>query len=218
MDQPTRGMIRLHLVFAIVAAAGILLPISTLGTHILLLVLAYNLALPYFAHHRAYTKIVDVWKFLLPLSISMVLPDWFLADVLQVLVFPNTGTIFIGPIPLFMMGMWLIPLFLIVYVSTQIEASRGRWAATITAAVLSLLVFAGAEATLWAVPIWYAQNVMQVGHVAWYVLVPEVLLGVSAYLLFQQTRNAGLWTRLCGAWIVMVLYLGHLCLFYLLLE
>lgn len=218
MDQPTRGMIRLHLAFAAVAVPGVLLPVGTLGTRILLLVLLYNLALPLTAHLLAYTQAKEAWEFLLPLSLLMVLPDWFLAEGLEVLVFPNTGTLFLGPIPLFMAGMWLIPLFVVVFTGLQVEARYGRPMALMAVAALTLVLFVGAEATLWAVPIWYAQGVAQLAHVAWYVVAPEVLLGITAYLAFQQTHDKGLWPRLLGAWVVMVLYLGHLCLFYLWVE
>lgn len=148
----------------------------------------------------------------------MIFPDWFLAEKLNIIVFPKTGSPFIGPIPIFMAGMWMIPLFLVLYIGEQVKKSRGKVSALITAAVLALIVFVSSEAALWALPIWYAQNVTQIAHVALYVIVPEIILGLSTYLAYQMTERASWSIRLLGAFTIMLIYLGSLNLFYLIVE
>jgi hypothetical protein len=218
MSQEHRFVLWFHAGFALLAGLALALPVAPLGMRILALVVLYNIAFPILTRHSAYAQTRKLWEYLLPLSILMTLPDWFLSDVLRVLIFPETGSPFIGTVPLFMAGMWVIPLFIIVYCGQQTEERYGRPTALFAVAAISLVMFGGAEATLWAVPIWYAQNVTQVAHVALYVLVPEIALGVTAYLAYMQTRHAFRSLQLLSAWVVMCLYLGHLCLFYLLIE
>lgn len=218
MSQEQRFVLWFHAGFALLAGLTLALPITPLGMRILALVVLYNIAFPMLTRSPVYAQARKLWEFLLPLSVLMVLPDWFLSEVLRVLVFPQTGSPFIGSVPLFMAGMWVIPLFIILYCGQQIESYYGRSVALAGVAALSLVTFGGAEATLWAVPIWYAQNVTQIAHVALYVLVPEIALGISAYLACMQTRHASRATQLLSAWMVMILYLGHLCLFYLWLN
>jgi hypothetical protein len=84
--------------------------------------------------------------------------------------------------------------------------------------LLSLVIFTLAEATLWAVPVWHAREVALLGHVAVYLLVPETLLGVSAWLAWRKTRDAGPAAQILAAAVVMVLYLGNCALWWFLLE
>ncbi|MEP7134981.1 MAG: hypothetical protein ABI904_08615 [Chloroflexota bacterium] len=218
MTKEQRDVLLFHIAFAILAAIGLLLPFASLGLRILVLVVIYNLALPTFAHLSGYPQVSKLWIFLAPISLMMIFPDWFLAGKLHVLVFPQTGAPSIGPIPIFMAGMWIIPLFIILYLGEQVENSFNRTSALIAVALLSLITFVSSEATLWAVPIWYAQNVTQIGHVALYVIVPEILFGLSVYLSYRITENKNWQTRLLAAYVIMVLYLGNLSLFYLLME
>ena len=65
---------------------------------------------------------------------------------------------------------------------------------------------------------WYAQNVMVIGHVALYVLIPEFLLGFFLYQYFHGSQNRGWAIHLYNAAKVSLLYTGCLALSYLLLE
>ncbi len=85
-------------------------------------------------------------------------------------------------------------------------------------AVASFVVFAGSEALAWRIPIWYAQNVVMLGHVAVYVVVPEILLGLATFRVFEATASRPLHVRLAGAVALMLFYLGALMLFYFLIE
>ena len=82
----------------------------------------------------------------------------------------------------------------------------------------SFVLFVGSEAVLWRVPVWYAEGVTQLGHVALYVVIPEVLLGIGAYLVFLATEERPVWARLAGAFVLMVFYQGGLTFFYFLFE
>jgi hypothetical protein len=218
MSKEQRDVLIFHIAFTILVAIGLVIPFVSLGIRILTLVIIYNIALPVLAQLSDYPQVKNLWIFLLPLSILMIFSDWFLAEKLNIIVFPKTGSPFIGPIPIFMAGMWMIPLFLILYIGDQVKKSRGKTQALITVAVLALIVFVSSEATLWALPIWYAQNVTQIAHVALYVIVPEIILGLSAYLAYQMAERTIWPIRLLYAFTIMLIYLGSLNLFYLIIE
>ncbi|WP_420454399.1 DUF6989 domain-containing protein [Rubrivirga sp.] len=212
-----RDALAFHAAFAVVAGLTLALPAPALGWRVLALVALYNVALPVVGRVRRHHGWVALWAFLAPLSAFQVVPDAVLADVLGSLDFPDTGGPRLGPTPLAMAGMWTIPLWGALFVAERLSrgsAARGAaWAAALTGVLL-----VGAEATLWAVPIWRAVDVATVGPVAWYVILPEVLLGAVSYLAFQQTRRRSVAVRVAAAALVSLVYLGALAASYWMIE
>ena len=216
-------MIALHAAFAVVAALVLAWPTVVLpsrgaafaapplGWRLLGLVVLYNVALPLVGRWRGRAGWAELWAFLVPLSAFQVVPDAFLAGVLGSLDFPDTGGPRLGPVPLALAGMWTIPLWLSTWAGLR---ARSAWAAAAVAGVL----FVGAEATLWAVPVWRAVGVATVGPVAVYVVAPEVLLGGAAYGAFVWSRGRAGWVRVTAAAAVSLLYLGAACACYLAVE
>jgi hypothetical protein len=123
------------------------------------------------------------WAVLAPLSVVMVLPDWFLSEVLGVLRFPDTGGPFLGTVPVAMSGMWTIALLPVVGIALAVGLRRGPAAGRWTAAGAGLLLFGAAERLAPALPLWEPVGVREVAGVAVYVLLPEVVLSVCAYAL-----------------------------------
>lgn len=160
-----------------------------------------------------------IWKFLIPLSILMVFPDWFLSSVLRILVFPDDGFFKIGTVAAYMAGLWSIPLFFTVYTGLKLEEkSVSIFGTCMWVGIVSIAIFGTSEATMWVLGSWYAENVKMWGHVAYYVLVPEMILGITAYLAYQGFSDAPWFFKLGILFLVMVLYLGNLSFFYLLIE
>ncbi len=219
LRKPDLHLLYFHLAFGLLCALVLLLlPGMPLGWRLVGLVAVYNIALPLAGVQLGHREWVEIWAFLLPLSVFQVLPDWFLSETLGVLVFPDTGSPFVGAIPVFMAGMWVIPLFLVLVAARRAASRWGQRGGMLAAAGASLAILVTSEATLWALPIWYAQNVFQIAHVALYLLVPEALLGLHAWLGFEWTRQRSLGWRLAAAWSVMTLYTGGVALFYLLFQ
>ena len=230
MTRADRDLIAFHAAFGLAAAAVLLAPdvvlpaqgaalsLGAVGWRVLALVVLYNAALPLWARARGHAAAVRLWRFLVPVSAFQVVPDAFLVDVLGVLAFPDTGGPRLGPVPLALLGMWTIPLFGIVWTAQRVEQGRGPRAAAWAAAAFALVAFGIAEATLWAVPIWEAQDVTVVGRVALYVLAPEALLGAAAYLAEGWTRGSGPLARVGAAAMVALLYLGALGASYYVME
>lgn len=205
-----RDALLFHLLFA-AAAAGVFYALRApdLGWGILGLVALYNLLLPFIASRGGHRDWLELWLFLLPLSVFQVLPDWVLSQQLGILVFPDLGGPRIGTVPAYMAGMWVIPLFWVLWLS-------GR--SSFTAAILALLVFAGAERGALPLHLWHAQHVAQIFGVAEFVLVPEMLLGWAAAYAFERSREGNPFTRLGAAICVATFYTGALVLAYFLSE
>lgn len=203
-----RDALLFHLLFA-AAAAGVFYALRApeLGWGILGLVAVYNLLLPFIASRGGHREWLELWLFLLPLSVFQVLPDWVLSQQLGILAFPDLGGPHIGTVPAYMAGMWVIPLFWVLWLS-------GR--SSFTAAILALLVFAAAERGALPLHLWHAQHVAQLFGVAEYVLVPEMLLGWAAAYAFERTREGNPFARLGAAVCVTTFYTGALVLAYFL--
>ncbi len=218
LDRSELHALAFHIAFAVAAAGTLAMPVATLGTRIWALVLGYNLALPVAARALGHREWLTLWLFLVPVSALQVFPDWVLSAVLGVLVFPDTGGPRIDTVSASMAGMWTIALFPIVYVGLRVEERRGQTAAMIAVAVASLVVLVGSEAISWRIPIWYARDVAMLGHVALYVVIPEIVLGVATFRVFTATVERSLGWRLAGALGLMLFYLGALMASYHLFE
>jgi hypothetical protein len=211
--------ILLHLVFAAVALLALIIPSAMpVGPRLYGLVILYNIMVPVVAWRRRHHEWLMLWLFLVPLSLLQIFPDWFLASELGVIIFPDTGSSRIGDIPLFMGGLWTIPLFIIVLTGRRIEARFTRKLALLSVCIASAILFVGSEAILWQIPIWHATGVTVIFHVAIYLIIPEILLGLSTFLAFEASYLRALWYRLGAAFTVMIIYLGNLCFFYFVVE
>ena len=186
------------------------LHVPKLGLAVLALVVAFNVLLPLFARNSGHGHWLDLWTFLLPLSVFQVVPDWVLSQQIGILSFPDLGAPRIsGHVPVYMAGMWVIPLFWVLLLA------RGS---TLAAGVLALLVFAGSE---WAAPIfniWRPQNVSMHYGVADYVLLPEALLGWAAAHAYRQVSHGGFAAKIAAAAAVSVFYSGALVVSYFLMQ
>jgi hypothetical protein len=219
LSRADRDAVVLHAAFLAISLLVLLMPLGlATGWRILALVILYNAALPLLAWRRGHAEWLSIWAFLAPLSVVQIFPDWFLTAQLNILAFPDTGAPFIGAVPLFMAGLWTIALFPLVWIGRRVQAERGRLLALIAVAAAALVMFLAAEATFWMVPVWYAQNVQMVAQVAVYVLPPEILLSLAAFIAYDATRERALALRLSAAFAVMLFYLGGLCFFYFVVE
>ena len=228
MSRSARDAVTFHAAFAVVALAVLFIPPGLgpeavgspgvpLGWRLLGLVILYNVALPLVGRSRGHPEWASLWLSMALISVCQVVPDAFLATVLGTLDFPDTGGPRLGGVPLAMAGMWTIPLWIAVFTGRRLGAGDPVRGALVAAAVAALLLV-GAEATLWAVPIWHAVDVAQVGPVALYVVVPEAVLGATAYLAYVGTRDRALVIRALAGGAVMLIYLGGLAAWYLIIE
>jgi hypothetical protein len=219
-ENPFLDLILMHIVFAIPTALIIaLFPDVAIGARLLLVVILYNILLPLWSFKRNHKEWLEIWSFVLPLSILMVFPDWFLAAQLNVLEFPVDGFPMIGEIPIYMAGLWVIPLFLIILIGMEMEIRRDVTFGFAIVVIMSLLIFGASEATLWMLGSWSAVNVIGlIGNVAIYIIIPEIILGLSTYICFMFLRDKSIWLRLLAAFGIMVFYIGNASFFYFVIE
>ncbi|TGK56938.1 hypothetical protein EHQ27_11210 [Leptospira wolffii] len=211
-----------HGAFALLCIIVLLLPIPTpSGWRMFFLVLVYNLSLPIVAQIWKHDRWMDIFLFVFPVSVLQVFPDWFLSRVLGVLVFPDDGFFKIGTVSAYMVGLWTIPLFLTIFSATRF-AKRYPEANPISkyavAGIVSFLIFLFSEEFMRLIPVWHAQNVSLIGHVAVYVLLPELLLGVFSTFAYFHTEHKPFRTKLLWAIPTFLVYLGALSWSFLLIE
>jgi len=214
-----RDAIVSHALFTLISILMIAAPFSIqTGVRLFFLVIVYNFILLFVGFLRRDRDWIQLWLFASILSVFQVFPDWFLSAQLDILVFPEDGLFKIGTVSGYMMGLWTIPIFVIVFVGEQVARRFSPGKAVLAVAVMALVIFGGSEQTLWMLESWYAKNVTMVEHVALYILVPEVVLGVSAWYGFTLVKNRNLGYKIAAAFGVMQLYLGSAAFFYFVLE
>ncbi|MHA1638108.1 MAG: DUF6989 domain-containing protein, partial [Candidatus Thorarchaeota archaeon] len=63
-----------------------------------------------------------------------------------------------------------------------------------------------------------AQNVAMISHIAIYIIIPEIILGLSAFILYNSLRDRRWWEKLTVSFVIMLLYIGAAGFFYFLIE
>ena len=209
----------IHFVFVAICAVILLIPISGfIGIKLFILVAIYNIIIPLFAYLRNHTEWINIWLFVFILSLFQVWPDWFLSAELGILVFPEDGFVKIGTVSLYMAGLWAIPLFLIIFIGSYLQENYSMQKVYLIVVFLSLIIFGLAEQTIWMIESWYAQNVIMVGHLALYIVVPEVILGITTFYGYNLIQDKNNLLKIPVAFTIMLLYLGSAVFFYFLIE
>lgn len=214
-----KQVIYLHLAFTPICIAVLLAPVTAaFGTRMLFLVIVYNLMNPLWGRWRRDYGWIDTWGFALILSVFQVFPDWFLSAELNILVFPDDGVFRIGTVSGYMAGLWAIPVFLIVFVGERVRLRYSARAGYVAAGAIAFILFAGSEQGTSVLPMWHPVNVAMIGQTAIYIVIPEIILGISALYAFQHVKYQPLWRVIIAAFLVMQLYLGSAAFFYFIIE
>lgn len=213
-----RDLLLLLLVFGGTCAAVLGLVDGDRGQLILALMLGFHAALLGLAVMRGHRQWLRWYAFLLPVSVLQIFPDAMLAGALGSLRFASAGVPHIGAVPMFMGGLWLIPLLIVGLAADQARGPLGGIGSTAMASALGLLLFAIAEWMAWYIPIWNAVGVASTWHVAHYVLLPEAWLCVSVVALERGTRGHGWPVRLACAPLIALSYAGALAVSFWWLE
>ncbi len=114
-----------------------------------------------------------------------------------------------------MFGLWTIPLFMIL-LGNRVQKRLNVKYAYLTVGISALLVFGLSEQFLDF--LWYAQDVTRIGNIAVYILIPEIILGLSAYWIYLHLQDTLIFQKIFCIFQVMVLYLGNAAFFYYLVE
>jgi len=201
-----------HAVVAVVAVVLLALPWPALGVRITVIVLAYHLGMFLVGRTVWGQGWGRAWLVLAPLSVLMVAPDWFLSAELGTLSFPDTGAPFIGTVPVFMAGMWVMALFPLVLVAGWLEGRFGSRAGLTGSAIAGGLLFWAAERLAPLVPLWEPTQTDTVGGIAAYVLPAEVMLSAAGWLLVRDSLWRSRPVAAVGVLALPVAYTGVLVL------
>ncbi|MBY9008398.1 MAG: hypothetical protein KGD74_00870 [Candidatus Lokiarchaeota archaeon] len=216
----TRDFIIVHLIFTVLCFTILILPIPiVIGIKLFILVASYNLLVLLVGLFKKYSEWVKLWFFVFLISLFQIWPDWFLSAQLNILVFPEDGLFKIGTVSGYMSGLWAIPLFLICFIGLKLEENYSPSKALIVVGLISLNIFVIFEQTMWMLQSWYPQNVtLFFDRLAFYIIMPEVILGLSTFYYFERIKNQHYIILIVAAFGIMLLYLGSVSFFYLLFE
>jgi len=220
-DNSIKDFVVIHVIFALLAAITLLFPFpaATIDGKMLLLVILYNALIIVEFNLKGYSEWRNIWLFSLTLSLLMVFPDWYLAETLGALQFPDHGFPMIGgSIPLYMAGLWVIPFFIIVFIGREIQKRKSNRMAYVIVPILTVVIFILAELTLVYLPSWSATVVGMTGNLAWYIVIPELLLGLSTFICYNSVRDKQIWMKFLGAFVVMIFYIGNASFFFFIIE
>jgi len=218
--KTTRDFIIVHLIFIGLCCAVLIIPTPiAIGIKLFILVASYNLLIPLVGLWRKNNEWVKLWVFVFLVSLFQIWPDWFLSAQLNILVFPEDGLFKIGTVSGYMMGLWTIPLFLICFIGLNFKEKHSHIKTLIVVGLISLTIFGFSEQSLWMLQSWYPQNVTLIfDHLAIYIIIPEVILGLSTFYYFQKIKDKNYFALIAVSFVVMLLYLGSASFFYFLFE
>jgi hypothetical protein len=220
-EKQIKDFILVHIIFAAIVAITLLFPFpqAVISGKLLILVIIYNGLIIIEFYSKGYENWQSIWTFSIVLSLLMVFPDWYLAETLGALQFFDDGFPMLGgAIPIYMAGLWAIPFFIIIFIGKEIQQRKTLKIAYSIVTLFSLIIFALAELTLVYLPSWAATVVGMTGNLAWYIVVPEMLLGLSAFIVYDQLKDRQVWMKMIGAFTVMRLYIGNASFFFFIIE
>jgi len=219
LSKVEKDALFVHLAFIITCLLVILIPFNVeIGVKLFILVIIYNLLILTVGIWQKHKNWLSIWLFTFFISLFQIWPDWILSAELNVLVFPEDGLFKIGTVSGYMAGLWVIPLFLIVFIGQQLQERYSKKVSYLSIISMSLMIFSLAEQSMWMLQSWYAQNVVMIGHIALYIIVPEIILGLSTYYFYELIKEKNHGYKIPLAFIVMILYLGSAVFFYFLIE
>lgn len=219
LTEIERDGIIVHFIFIVICIVVLLIPINLpIGIKLFILVIIYNVLIPLVGICRKYPEWLNIWLFAFILSLFQVFPDWILSAQLEILIFPEDGCFRIGTVSGYMLFLWAIPIFIILFTGYRIQERYSKNFAYVVVSLMSLLIFGISEMTMWTLGSWYAQNVTMIGHIAIYIIIPEVILGVFSFFSYESIKEKKHWIILPMTFIIMLLYLGSAVFFYFLIE
>jgi len=220
IEKEEKDFLFIHALFAITCVLVLLIPIAIgIGIKLFILVTFYNLLVPLFAFWRGHNEWINIWLFVFILSILQIWPDWIFAQHLGTIAFPDDGFFHIGPVSAYMGGLWAIPFFAIIFIGQRVQERKSLNLAYLIVSLVSFLIFAVSEGTLWMLGSWYAQNVhLLFDHIAIYILIPEIILGLTTFYFYELIKEKSHWIKFPSTFLIMLLYIGTAVSSYFFIE
>lgn len=212
MDAPTNsvnlraGIPWLVGFLTLTAVALFLRTPETIGRYLLFLTISWVTLFLGWARTTHSLLLRKILLFSVVLSVFQVFPDWVLSRHLGVLVFPPDGLFKWDTVSGYMALLWSIPASQILVAYFFAKERWGNRMAFAAGILVGAILFIGSEELLWMLPSWYAVNVVKWGHVARYIILPEILLSFMIVFVFRRVQEAPLLWYACGAALVSLVY------------
>jgi len=187
-------------IFLLLTATALLLRTPEIvGRYLLLLTVAWVVLFFGWARTTHSALLQQILTFSIVLSVFQVFPDWVLSRYLGVLVFPPDGLFKWDTVSGYMALLWAIPASQILIAYHVAQERTGRKMGYAAGILVGAILFIGSEELLWMLPSWYAVNVVKWGHVARYIIFPEILLSFMIVFAFEKVRGRVLrWYAVAG--------------------
>lgn len=187
---------------------------ANIGFALLLLCVVWDLLFYLWARAERSLRLRQILIFSMVLSVFQVFPDWMLSRHLNVLVFPPDGLFKWDTVSGYMALLWAIPASTILVTYHFVRAKTNGKIGFAAALAVGALLFIGSEELVWMLPSWYAVNVVKWGHVARYIIVPEIILTALIILVFERVRERPLAYYVLSAMAVSAIYTAAAVSFY----
>ena len=219
-EKSIKDFIQIHVIFAVIAAITWIFPFQVaISGKLLLLVIIYNALIVAKFYSKGYEEWKSIWVFSIMLSFLMVFPDWYLVETLGAIQFPDDGFPMIGgAVPLYMVGLWSISFFIILFIGKEVQKRKSLEMTYGIVLMLSVPVSVLSELSLVNIPLWSVTVTGMTYNLAWYLIIPLLLGGLSAFISYEFVREKKIGWKIIGAFAVMIFYLGNASFFYLLIE
>ena len=149
----------------------------------------------------------------------MVLPDYFFIKILNVFEYTDTSSLHIGIFPIYIIFIWVIPLFIIIYAAELIsEKYKKIWIRNLFLIIASTYMFTYIEGTTWEFPAWYYHNVKQYANLAAYTILSNIFLGIIVYYGYKFCENKSLFYKILTAFVTVLINSGVLLFSYFIIE
>lgn len=179
---------------------------ETIGRYLLLLTIAWVVLFFGWARTTHSVLLRQILLFSMILSVFQVFPDWVLSRHLGVLVFPPDGLFKWDTVSGYMALLWAIPASQILIAFHVAQTRGGNRLAYAAGILVGAILFIGSEELLWMLPSWYAINVVKWGHVARYIILPEILLSFMIVFAFADVRERAVGWYVLACILVSSLY------------
>ncbi|MFZ5628468.1 MAG: DUF6989 domain-containing protein [Spirochaetota bacterium] len=187
---------------------------ANIGIALLILCVVWNILFYLWSRKEASIQLKQILIFSMVLSIFQIFPDWVLSRHLNVLIFPPDGLFKWDTVSGYMALLWAIPTSTILVVYYAAKTRSNVKLAYAAALIVGALLFIGSEELVWMLPSWYAVNVVKWGHVARYIIVPELILTALIISVFARVREKSLLYYIFSALGVSATYTAAAVVFY----
>ncbi len=184
-----------------------------------LLVGVYLVAFIGISYTKNYKNWIDIFQYIIFIAPLFAIPEWFLSNTLNVLSFTYKTDYSIGGVPFFLIGMWMISLFLIIYSAITFNKKyKNKLKLNLLLLVISTFLYVLSDEMISQISLWYYHDVKLLGKLPLFMIFPNLLLGFLIYYSYDYVKEKAIHTKIFIALLVMLIRLLLIIIFYNIFE